>query len=243
MKGFLTALALTAIVSAAHAQSEGAAARDGVTATGQAEVRVVPDQVEISLGVETRDTELGRARKLNDDAVNAVIAAAKRHGVDAAHIKTDYVSIEPDYVWQSTSTRAYAVRKSLVVTATNIDGFDALLADLVHAGANHVHSVRFLTSELRKHRDEARKLAATAAREKAELLATTLGRSIGGARSIAEGTDDWWSSYGSWWGWGNNAQNQNVSQAAASSSMPDTSGIAPGQISVRARVTVTFDLR
>src|SRR5689334_12075522 len=157
MKVFFATLALTAVVSTAHAQwnlgSEGGGARDGVTTTGQAEVRVVPDQVEISLGVETREPELSKARKLNDDTVDAVIAAAKRHGIDAAHIKTDFVNIEPDYVWQTTAVRSYVVRKSLVITATDIAEFEGLLAALVKAGANHVHTVRFLTSELRKHRD------------------------------------------------------------------------------------------
>jgi uncharacterized protein YggE len=31
---------------------------DGVTASGEAEIRVVPDLVEIALGVETRDSDL-----------------------------------------------------------------------------------------------------------------------------------------------------------------------------------------
>lgn len=243
MKSLFIALALTAAVAAAHAQSEGTAARDGVTTTGQAELRVAPDQVEISLGIETRNAELNKARQLNDAAVDSVIDAAKRHGVDATHIKTDYVSIEPSYDWRTTNLESFVVRKSIVITAAEIAGFDALLADLVKAGANHVHSVRFLTSELRKHRDKARELAATAAREKAELLAKTLGRSLGEAKSIAEASEDWWSSYGWWWGWGNNAVSQNVVQVAGPATTPDASGIAPGQISVRARITVTFALQ
>src|SRR5215467_9748987 len=100
MRRFLMVLWIAMAAPAVFAQWPSPSSetlRDGVTTSGEAEVRVVPDLVEIALGVETRDADLGKARRLNDDAVNAVIAEAKRHGVDAAHIKTDYVSIEPNF--------------------------------------------------------------------------------------------------------------------------------------------------
>lgn len=243
MRAVTCALLMIAISPFAHAQwYANEPARDGVTTTGEAEVRVAPDQVEIALGVETRDASLERARAKNDAATAAIIAAAKRDGVDAARIKTDFVNIEPEYRWDASVAGANMVRKSLVITLSDISQFERLLSDVVAAGANHVHRVRFSTSELRKHRDEARVLAAKAAREKAQLLAQTLGGTLGSVRSISEPAgDDWWSSYGSWWGWGS-SQSQNVVQNAGGPSASDLTSIAPGQISVRARVTATFDL-
>jgi uncharacterized protein YggE len=243
MKTFLAALWLAAAVPAAYGQvvfGSEASIRDGVTATGEAEVHVAPDLVEIIVGVQTDNPDLAKAEKENGDAVAAVIAEAKRHGVDPAHIKTEFVTIW----WGYYSGSAYqkAVGRTIVITSTDIASFESLFPALIKAGANHVHRVRFMTSQLRRHRDEARTFACKAAREKAQLLARNLGRTLGEARAIAESpTDDWWSSYGSWWG-GGPAQGQNVVQSSAAP-VSEESATAPGQISVRARVTVTFDLR
>ena len=241
MKPFLAALWLAAVPTV-YGQWNYGPEHPGVTATGEAEIRVVPDLVEIALGVETRDAELGKARAANDAVVAAVIAMAKQHGIDAAHIKTDYVSIEPGYAVGAVNAYLYYVRKSVSISSTDVGSFESLFPDLLKAGANHVHRVRFMTSELRRHRDEARALACKAAREKAQLLAKNLGRTLGDARAISESSDDWWSSYASWWGWGG-SQSQNVVQSGGASPVSEESGIAPGQISVRARVTVAFDLR
>jgi uncharacterized protein YggE len=243
MKRLLAALFVLMILPAAHAQwlvgGGNAPAPDGVTAIGEAEVRVVPDLVEIVVGVQTENATLAAAQKENSVAVAAVVEEAKRRGVDPAQIQTEYVTI-----WDNSAYGVvkHTVGRTIVITSTDIAKFESLYPALLDAGANRVHRVRFMTSELRRHRDEARTLACKAAREKAELMAKSLGRTLGDARAIVESpSDDWWSSYGSWWGWGAQ-QSQNVVQSAGAPSMSDQS-IAPGQITVRARVTVTFDLR
>jgi uncharacterized protein YggE len=111
---------------------------------------------------------------------------------------------------------------------------------VLEAGANYVHGVEFATTELRKHRDEARALAVRAAREKAVALAKELGLKPGRARSIVEGGGGFWSGYGSWGGRGGGYA-QNVSQRSADPSEV-TGTVAPGQIAVTAHVSVAFDL-
>jgi uncharacterized protein YggE len=247
MKTFLAALWLAAAVPAAYGQwviesAEARGARDGVTAIGEAEVRVPPDLVEIVVGVQTDNPELAKAVKENDAAVAAVIAEAKRHGVDPAHIQTEFINIWWDY-YGGGGLHTKTVGRTIVITSTDIASFESLLPALIKAGANHMHRVRFMTSELRRYRDEARTLACKAAREKAQLMAKNLGRTLGEARAVVESpSNDWWSSYGSWWG-GGGSQSQNVVQNAGPAPSSEQGGTAPGQITVRARVTVTFDFR
>jgi len=248
MKSCFAILWLAAVVPAAYGQwvLDGAdvRARDGVTATGEAEVRVAPDLVEIVVGVQTDDTDLARGQAANSAKVAEVIAEAKRHGVDPAHIQTEFVTIWFGYYAGSINGERQTVGRTIIITSTDLASFESLFPALIKAGANHVHRVRFMTSELRRHRDEARTLACKAAREKAQLLAKNLGRALGEARAITESpTEDWWSSYGSWWGWGAPPQAQNVVQSGGAAPVSEESGMAPGQITVRARVTVTFDLR
>jgi uncharacterized protein YggE len=217
-----------------------------ITVRGSAEIRVVPDEVVLTVGVESFHLELEDSKAENDRLTTAVIEAAKSNGIPSEHIRTDYLSIEPrfdDRYDKNQELLGYVVRRTVALTLREVSRFENLMSAVLEAGANYVHGVDFRTTELRKHRDEARARAIEAAREKAEDLADQLGQSIGKPLSIDEGYAGWFSSYGSWWGsrWSGGAV-QNVIQSAPSSS-PETEGpTAPGQISVSATISVTFEL-
>ena len=51
-----------------------------ITVSGQAEVRVVPDEVVVTLGVETNDLSLAVARAQNDEIVAKALQAAEAVG-------------------------------------------------------------------------------------------------------------------------------------------------------------------
>jgi uncharacterized protein YggE len=217
-----------------------------VTVTGEAEVRVVPDEVILTLGVETWDKNLERAKGENDRIVAQVLALAGEHGVPAEHVQTDYVSIDPRYrdgYYEERDFIGYFVRKNVVVTLRDLARFEPLLSDALEAGVNYVHGVEFRTTELRQHRDEARSLAIRAAREKAVALAGALNQDVGQPLTIQEEQAGWWSSYNVWWGssWAAGAS-QNVIQELGGASYLADSAVAPGQINVNARVSVTFQL-
>ena len=218
---------------------------NSISVNGEAEIRVVPDEVALTLGVETFDKILKSAKSLNDERIKKTIAVAKGYGILAEHIQTDYIGIEPRYQNYDLTKDllGYAVRKTVVIRLKDISKFEDLLSDALEAGVTHVHGIEFRTTELRKHRDEARKLALKAAREKAELLANEVGRKLGKALSIGELSFGYWSSYGS--GWGNrygSGMSQNVVQNIGGASMGSDSTLAPGQIAIRATVGASFVL-
>lgn len=216
-----------------------------VTVTGEAEVKVVPDEVVLTLGVETVNKDLAAAKAENDRRVKGILAAAQGVGVAPKDLQTDFLSIEPRYHdgYEQTDFIGYFVRKTVVVTLRDVPKFEKLLSAVLTAGANHVHGIDFRTTALRKHRDEARALAVKAARDKAAALAGELGKRIGNPRSIQEGSGGWWSSYGGWWGRGyGQTMTQNVSQLAPGGESGGEGPLAPGTISVKASVSVTFEL-
>jgi uncharacterized protein YggE len=218
-----------------------------ITVTGDAAVKVVPDEVLLTLGVETWHRELSAAKRQNDERVKDVLDLAERFGIESKHIQTDYINIEPRYEdgYYRQVLEGYYVRKSIVLTLSDISKFDDLLTAVTEAGTTNVHGIEFRTTELREHRDTARALATKAAREKAEAIAKELDSSIGRPKSINEDRVGWWSWYGYGW-WGSRYSGmatQNVIQNV-SGDPPDIEGaFAPGQISVTARVTVTFELQ
>lgn len=159
-----------------------------ITVQGQSEIKVVPDRAILNIGVVIFKMDLGEAKAEHDRMVLAVLAAAKKAGVPTDHLKTDYLQIQPKY--RETGTEriflGYDVRQSIVATVTDIEKVDEVLSSVLEAGANQVNGVEFQTSELRKHKDEARSLALDAAKGKAGAMARQLGQKIGRPISINE---------------------------------------------------------
>jgi uncharacterized protein YggE len=214
-----------------------------ISVSGDAEIKVVPDQVLISLGVETRAPTMAAARQENDRTVRAVLAAIRAGGVAPADIQTDFINVSLHYNDRAeTLVDYYSVDKSIAVTLRDISFFESLLSAVLDAGANHIYGVEFMTTQLRSHRDEARKLAIKAAMEKANDLAAAAGLKVSqkplGIASYSFGG-------GSWYGrWGGRAMYQNVSQnvyQTGGGAAPEGT-VALGKISVTASVTMTFRL-
>jgi uncharacterized protein YggE len=214
-----------------------------ITVNGQAEVRVDPDEVLLVLGIETVDADVTRARADNDVRVKAVVAAASRLGIRPEHMKTEFLDIQPRYRNESDRRTFYGyfARRSLSITLRDVSKFESLLSDVLLAGANYVHGVEFKTTELRRHRDEARRRAVQAAREKAVDMASALNAGIAAPTNIHE-VQNWWSyPYHHWGARWDQMGAQNVLQDYRAAGAQDGS-LVPGQISVSATVSVTFEL-
>ena len=165
--GILLLIAVLALAATAWNRAEAAAPAVSrtISVAGEAEVRVVPDEVVLTIGIETTHKDLDAAKEENDARIAQVFAVAQAHEVEAKHIQTDYVSIEPRYhdSYEKRGFIGYFVRRNVVITLRDLDRFEPLLADLLKGGANYVHGIQFRTTQLRRYRDQARDLAAEAA--------------------------------------------------------------------------------
>lgn len=216
-----------------------------ISVTGDAEIRVVPDEVVLTLGIETWDTDLNTAKKENDARIKKVIAVATRHNIKKKHIQTDYLEIEPRYENSHRRKKfiGHFVRKTVAITLGDLSQFEALLSGVLDAGANFVHGIQFRTTQLRKYRDQARLLAINAAKEKADDIAAALGQTVGEPHTIQESRTGWQSGYSGWAGsrW-SPVRMQNVVHNI--NNQPETDGtIALGHIKVTASIFVSFELK
>jgi uncharacterized protein YggE len=239
MKKALSIAVLMVLVSLSPLQAQDSHPRL-ITVTGESEVKVIPDEVEFSLGLTTSDEDLATAKKLNNDRVKNLLALTKALGIEPRDVQTDYLSIEPSYY----KGEHFTVSRNVVITLRNVSQYDPVLTRLVQNNrANSLRGINFHTSQLRKFRDQARAMAAQAAREKADALAKALGVKAGAPYTITEE-----SSYWSYWGspYNNFSMNSSMnSQRVAignSESASPSATLAPGQISVSARLTVSFEL-
>lgn len=218
-----------------------------ITVTADAEVRVVPDEVIITLGVETWNKNLTAAKKENDEIVKKIVAMASKYTREEKHVQTDYINIDPrsNGLGEQQSFIGYFVRKSIVIILKDLSKFEEVLSNAIGAGANHVHGVQFRTTELQEYKEQARTLAIKAAEKKAKDLAEELGQSIGKPYAIREEQIDSWAWYNNWWSSRSaiGRMSQNLMQDVRESAEPGTTNaIELGQINVNARVTVSFEL-
>src|SRR5262249_39600389 len=93
----LFVFALFTLSIPARAQFGANSGTNSISVNGEAEVRVVPDEVILTLGVETFDKILKSAKSLNDERIKKTISVAIGYGVPGEYIQTDYIGIEPRY--------------------------------------------------------------------------------------------------------------------------------------------------
>lgn len=206
-----------------------------VNVSGYGEVKVQPDEINVQVAVETRDKSLDNAKKQNDKNVADILAYLKKSGVDAKNVQTTYMNVQPIYSGEfgQATPNVYMASKTINVLIKNVSKFDELLSGIYKAGANRVDGIEFRTSALQKHREQARKLAVQAARQKAVALTAELGAKAGRVYAINEGGTNYPGpiAYG-------RAANKMMESAAFDGGGGPT--ISVGQIVVSATVDVSF---
>ena len=233
--------------------------RHKISVTGEATVYAVPDKFVLQFGVETQDKVMTVAKEKNGEIMRKALAAIKEAGISAGDVRTNYLHAEPRWeqrgygkAYQQTIAqtvqapsssddgseagrrfRGFFVRSDVAVTIKDAAKIDKLIADLLAAGVNYIDRIDFQTSELKKHREEARERALRAAKEKAEKMAAVLGQAIGPPLDISEGGGPVYN-YA--------AQNEWAAAEAAADAAGGTTTIALGKMPIRATVAVTFEL-
>ncbi len=206
-----------------------------INVNGVGEVKLQPDEVVLSFGVEMRDKSLEVARKQTDSKAAAVISYLKKQGVDAKNIQTSYMSVQPIYTggdYGKTSPDFYMAQKTMTVVIKKLNKFDETLSGLYGVGVNRVDGIAFRVADIEKHKAEARKRAVADAKQKATALTSELGSKLGRVYSISE------SSVG-----GGGPRPLYKSAMAMESAAYDEAGgptIAGGEVIVTSNVAVSF---
>jgi uncharacterized protein len=220
-----------------------------VQVTGSAVVNVVPDRAMVQLGVQSNGQTPDFVREANARQIHKVIDAVRQLGIDSKDIATDSYIVYPVYSdYNSLVISGYRIDNTVSITLRDVAKAGDVIVAALRVGANEVQDVQFYTSELRKYRDQARAMAMTAAKEKAQALAEAGGAQVGCVLSISE--NSWYQYFGSYRGgrtaamWTQNAvQNAAPQSSSASSSGLEDAPVTLGQIAVEAQVSASYSLK
>lgn len=182
--------AMTLLLSNPGPVSAEPACTGGITVHTTGEVEATPDIVIITVGVTSQHKEATQALAENSRTVSRVIEKLAGLGIEKRDIKTETVSLQPDYDYQSQPPRlkGYQASNQLGVTLREIRSAGSTLDLLVQEGVNQIQGLRFDFSKRSELLDTARRHAVSEATRKASLLAKEASVAIGNVCSIEEST-------------------------------------------------------
>ena len=192
-----------------------------------------PDQAWISVATDTRDVKADAARQQSAAAMTAVQAALRAAGVPADAIRTTGYSLTPEFDWNNGrgTMKGYVAHNQVEVRVDDLDRLGAVIdaASAAKSTSLTVSSPRFELKNRQAAEAEALRLAVQAATGRAEAMAAGAKRTLGAIVRIEEHGD------------GVPVMPQ-FQRAGAVASLAQTP-ITPGEIEIRAQVTLTAELR
>jgi uncharacterized protein len=199
----------------------------GVTVYGAASVRAVPDIVRIRFNVSRVERTPDGSFLLASEGVRAVRQTLRDHGVADAAVNRSQLDLKSAYEYQGQQRRflGYQCQASFAVESGDLDGMQALLVDLVAAGANEIESVDFDVRAKPDLRAEVRRQAVAAARRKAELYAEAAGIRLGNVVHIEDIDAD-------------DPRNQGYRSHSSYAAAAAEADLAPGNVVVSAAVVL-----
>lgn len=230
------AVAMSALLPALVAAQQPVPGRDVsvVMTSGEAVIQATPDRAWITLATETRASTPRDAQRRNSEAVKPALDRLRAAGIPEDAIKTSAYSLEPDWNFseKGRELRGYVARNTVTVRVDAIDRVGELLDLVVNAGATSVDNIRFDIKDRAKIERDALRMAVADARARADAVASAAGTTVDRILRIDE---------------------QGISsppivmretfQATQRVGVAQAPPIMPGELEVRARVTVTSALK
>ncbi len=224
----------------------GVAATNTISVSGDGEVFAVPDTATFSVTVQEEAKEVKSAQEVATKKGNDIIAYLKKEGIDEKDIQTTDYSVYPQYDYTNAVCsggycppgkqvlRGFQVSQTLTVKVRDTEKAGDLLSGVGSLGASSVSGLNFTIDDQDALEAEARDKAITKAKDKAEVLAKSLGVHIVRVVGFSESGN-----YPMSYAYGRGG--------VAMDAMLETKAVAPelpvGQNKITSNVTVTYEVR
>ncbi len=226
-----------------------------ISVSGTGEVLTVPDVASFSFSVTEEGKTAGDAQSKATQKMNAIIDAVKAMGIDEKDIKTISYNSYPKYEYSSSVCPAYSTREggapvycppgkqvltgyevsqSILVKVRETDKAGEVLTKVGGLGASNISGLDFVVDDLDAVQAEARDKAIADAKEKAKVLAKSLGVKLVRIVSFNEGGN-----YPIMYGMG--GMEKSMAMDATMSSVPPQ--LPTGENKTVSNVTITYEVR
>jgi len=232
MKTALAMAMVLAVPSDAIAQQQSVSEAPVVVTSGEAIVKRAPDRAWVTISTESRSKTPQEAQKQNATAMSSVVEKLKGAGIPADAIQTTAIDLQPEFDYHDgkQTLRGYVARNSLEVRVDALPKLGEIIDMAVGSGATRISGVRFDLKDRDAAEREALKLAVADARERAGAAAAGAGMQIGRVVRIEEHRAS--------------PQPPRPMMAMRAEMAQDTATpVAPGELEIKAAVTLTVEVK
>jgi uncharacterized protein YggE len=219
------------------AQSDDGPSRT-ISVQGEGTVRVAPDRAVVRFGIVSEAETAEAARSQNADAAARAMNAVRDLGIPDNRIRMEALQLQPRREYnpetRQREDKGYEATRQIVVEVDSLDRLPVLVTRVVQEGANRLSGIQYDLSDRDAIRNDALREAAEAARAKADLLATTLGATLGPVQEIREQSFSFPRPM---------MRMEAAAMKTADQAAPQPDAYAAGEIEVSASVQVTFFLQ
>jgi len=147
-----------------------------IIVTGNGEIDVQPDYVQVQLEVRTEGKDVSQAQQENALIMNRVIESLMALNIPREDIQTTAYTISPnyDYIEGRQVFRGYEVQNAITVKITDIRQAGTIIDTAIQNGANHVSAIQFKIEDTDTYYQMALNLALVNAIAKAKSMAETI---------------------------------------------------------------------
>jgi len=136
--------------------------------------------VSIRVGVEMQRETAAEALRENNEVMAKVSGRVSELGVEERDVMTSSVSLRPVYRASKTDTdnrvlKGFNASNEVTLRIRKLESVGDVLGALVEAGVNTIDSIRFTAEDTRAAADDARTLAVSDAKRKADVFASAAG--------------------------------------------------------------------
>ena len=225
------AVAVTSFATMAQAQQVQPV--EVIVTRGEASVKRAPDQAWVSIAAESRASSSAEAQRLAAEAMKAVDSALSRAGLPDGAVRTTGYSLQPDmeYVNGRGRVRGYIARNQVEARVDDLRKLSAVLDAAGSSGATTIAGLRFDIKDRATVERDALRLAVQDAMARAKAIAAGAGGELGPIVRIEEQ--------------GDMDRPQPMYRAApmAMSATVAETPISPGELDIRAQVSLTVRIR
>lgn len=203
-----------------------------VTVSASASVEVDPDAASITSGVVSEAATAREALDANTKSMSNLIDGLKAAGIAEKDIQTSNFSIHPRHEHNPKNGGppklvGYSVNNSVNILVRDLPKLGEILDLMVSLGANQMQGMNFIVTNAETLKDEARREAIANAQRRAKLYATAAGAKVGDVVRISEDVS---------------SEEGGPRPMFRAAKMASAVPVAPGQETLEARVTVTWEL-
>ena len=162
-----------------------------VSANGS--VEVMPDYINISVDIEKTRKTKAEAKQEVDHITQQALTVIKKLGIRDKHVQASNIFARPEYQWKPDSKRVLVgevVNRTISVKLYNLEDYSALAAELMKLDINNFNQNGFGYDNIEQYQNQALVNALQKAREKAELIASTLKVRLGEPWQVNESGGD-----------------------------------------------------